>query len=89
MMNDDDDDDDYDAMHPHTHPYARPPPQIKDDNPFIGTLDYIFLSKEWRVESVLPTAHRDTVKYGPYPNKMEPSDHIMIAADLLFPDERG
>ena len=60
-------------------------PQIKDDDPFIGTLDYIFLSKEWRVKSVLPTVHRDNVKDGPYPNEIEPSDHIMIAADLLLP----
>ena len=72
-------------MHPRTHPYAILPPQIKDDDPFIGTLDYIFLSKEWRVELVLPTVHRDTVKDGPYPNEIEPSDHIMIAADLLLP----
>jgi len=55
--------------------------QIKEDDPFIGTLDYIFLSDEWEVKGVKSTVHRD-IANGPYPNKAEASDHILIAADL-------
>ena len=89
-MNDDDDDyyDDDDAMHPCKHPYARVP-QIKDNNIFIGTLDYSLQSKEWKVESVCLTVHRDTVKDGLHPDDMEPSDYIMIAADIRFPRSMG
>jgi len=57
--------------------YAR----VKEQDPFIDTLDYIFLSKDWRVMDVKPIVHRD-VANGPYPNKAEPSDHVLIAADL-------
>ena len=88
-MNDDDDDyDDDDAMHPCKHPYARVP-QIKYNNIFIGTLYYSLQSKEWKVKSVRPTVHRDTVKDGPHPNEMEPTDYIMIAADIRFPRSMG
>ncbi len=57
--------------------------KIKNDDPFIGTLDYIFLSKGcgWKVKSVDSIPHRDDVK-GPFPNDEEPSDHVAIAADL-------
>ena len=80
--------------------YAR----IKEDDPFIDTLDYIFLgdgdnsgsnsdgdseqcsnnhSDSWKVKSVKELPHRDDAG-GPFPNldHGEPSDHIMIAADL-------
>lgn len=59
--------------------YAR----IKEDDPFIDTLDYIFLSEEWKVKGVKELPHRDG-SGGPFPNldKGEPSDHILIAADL-------
>ena len=59
--------------------YAR----IKEDDPFIDTLDYIFLSEEWKVRGVKELPHRED-SGGPYPNldKGEPSDHILIAADL-------
>ena len=42
-----------------------------------------FLSPEWKVEGVMPTPRREDVM-GPFPNLdvNEPSDHIMIAADL-------
>lgn len=55
--------------------------QTKEQEPFIEVLDYIFLSKEWRVMDVKPVVHRDVVN-GPLPNKAEPSDHVMIAANL-------
>ena len=64
------------------------------DTPFIDTLDYIFISPNHDdddneygnrivVRNVLPLPHRDEVmKDGPYPNAVEPSDHVLIAADL-------
>ncbi|GKY98656.1 hypothetical protein MPSEU_000822000 [Mayamaea pseudoterrestris] len=54
-----------------------------DKEPFIDTLDYIFISKEWKVDDVLKLPHRDVAK-GPFPNldANEPSDHVLIAADL-------
>lgn len=54
---------------------------MKDDDPFIGTLDYIFLSKEWSVNGVREISKREEVD-GPFPNVDEPSDHALIAADL-------
>ena len=58
-------------------------------NEFIGTLDYVFISKnnnnnaakkDWNILQVKPTLKSD--EEGPYPNNDEPSDHIMISADL-------
>ena len=59
--------------------YAR----IKENEPFIDTLDYIFCSDEWKIEGVKPIGHRDKAG-GPFPNldRDEPSDHVVIAADL-------
>jgi 2',5'-phosphodiesterase len=59
--------------------YAR----VKEDEPFIDTLDYIFCGKQWEIVGVNPLPHRDEAG-GPFPNldKNEPSDHILIAADL-------
>jgi 2',5'-phosphodiesterase len=56
--------------------------KVKDDEPFIDTLDYIFLSSEWKVKGVRELPHRD--QCSPFPNldAEEPSDHIMIAASL-------
>lgn len=55
--------------------------RVKEQEPFIDTLDYIFLSKEWNVTGVKPILHRDEAS-GPYPNADEPSDHVLIRADL-------
>lgn len=59
--------------------------QIRDDEPFIGTLDYIFLSPGWEVSGVKSIPHRNDAG-GPFPTEAEPSDHVLIAADLLFLD---
>ena len=48
---------------------------------FIGTLDYIFLSDEWKVEDVKDTPKQDELE-GVYPDAEEPSDHVVIAASL-------
>ena len=63
--------------------------RVKEDEPFVGTLDYIFLSKgggeggksRWTVTDVERIKHRDDVK-GPLPNDDEPSDHVTVRADL-------
>ena len=59
--------------------YAR----IKEQEPFIDTLDYIFLSNAWKVKSVKLLQDRNEAG-GPFPNldRGEPSDHVLIAADL-------
>lgn len=71
---------------------------VKDDpDPFIGTLDYIFVSQKeqtsssddggkgsgewWKVHDVQKLPGKDD-SGGPFPNKKEPSDHFLIAADL-------
>lgn len=58
--------------------------KIQQEPTFIEVLDYLFLSDAWNVRDVLELPHRDTVS-GPLPNDDEPSDHIMIAADLTLP----
>jgi 2',5'-phosphodiesterase len=52
-----------------------------DDPPFIDTLDYIFVSHQIHVTDVLSLPHRNDIE-GPLPNEQEPSDHLMIAANL-------
>ncbi len=53
------------------------------ENFFVDTLDYIFLSDQWKVTKVKPIQHRTEAK-GPFPNldEGEPSDHVLISADL-------
>ncbi len=60
--------------------------KIQDQETFIETLDYIFLSKEWGVASVAPLPHRSVV-VGPLPNEGEPSDHILLSATLTLPED--
>jgi 2',5'-phosphodiesterase len=55
--------------------------KIRDDEPFIGTLDYIFLSNEWDVDDVQKISTREEYP-GPFPKDAEPSDHLLISADL-------
>ena len=52
-----------------------------DAQPFIDCLDYIFLSDEWVVNAVQDTPAWEDVN-GPLPTLTEPSDHILISADL-------
>jgi mRNA deadenylase 3'-5' endonuclease subunit Ccr4 len=58
-----------------------------DEEPFIDTLDYIFLSDDdkWAVSDVLSIPNREDSQ-GPFPNLdvQEPSDHVMIAATLSY-----
>jgi 2',5'-phosphodiesterase len=59
--------------------------RVKENDPFIDTLDYIFIFPSWRVTGVKPLSSRE-VHVGPFPNLdlKEPSDHVLIAADLEF-----
>jgi len=61
--------------------YAR----IKENPPFIDTLDYIFISESWKVEGVLELPKQQE-SGGPFPNldRGEPSDHVLIAANLAL-----
>jgi len=55
--------------------------QTSDDGPFIDTLDYLFLSEQWEVIDVLALPNRVDVA-GPLPNASEPSDHVLLYANL-------
>jgi hypothetical protein len=56
---------------------------VKKEQPFIETLDYIFISDEWDVTTVINLPSKDSLD-GPYPDAYEPSDHLMIGAELTF-----
>lgn len=72
---------DYNGREPDFTNYAK----VKDDPVFQDTLDYIFLSPgHWQVDDVEPLPHRSEVKDGPFPNEREPSDHVLIAANLVM-----
>lgn len=65
--------------------------RVKEDEPFIDTLDYIFVSRSGiAVESVRTLPHRnDEALNGPFPNHDEPSDHVLIAANLNVCSDSG
>jgi len=54
---------------------------VRDTEPFIDCLDYIFISKEFDVEDMLTLPNRADVA-GPLPIESEPSDHILLQATL-------
>jgi mRNA deadenylase 3'-5' endonuclease subunit Ccr4 len=60
----------------------------EEEDAFIGTLDYIFLSQKegdassgWTVKDTIQLPGRED-SGGPFPNENEPSDHLLIGADL-------
>lgn len=55
--------------------------KVRDSEAFIDTLDYVFLSPEWRVESTEPLPERASTS-GPLPTEDQPSDHLLLAASL-------
>eukprot|EP00939_MAST-03C_sp_MAST-3C-sp1_P000555 g555.t1 len=60
--------------------FAWPKPASES---FRETLDYVWLSKEWNVKSVLSTPTVECVRdISAYPSASEPSDHVMIGVDL-------
>lgn len=68
--------------------------RIVDQEPFIETLDYIFMSSghSWKVHEVesLETKHpaKADVKE-PLPSEHEPSDHILLSADMQLKFEES
>ena len=46
-----------------------------------GSLDYIFLSKGWKVVDTLRLPTLAEAR-GPFPSDEQPSDHLMLAATL-------
>lgn len=54
------------------------------DEPFVETLDYIFCKPNaWTVLDVKALATKDQIDLNaPYPDDREPSDHVLLAADL-------
>ena len=68
--------------HPHTFAVAA---WDKDTGPFQETLDYIFVSEHWAVEGCKALPPKGAVSALPgFPSSDEPSDHVLIAADLVF-----
>jgi 2',5'-phosphodiesterase len=55
--------------------------RVGDDPVFTETLDYIFLSPHWTVESVVTLPDRADPQR-PFPNNQEPSDHVLLGASL-------
>ena len=54
--------------------------------PFIGTLDYIFVSPQCHVIATDKLCSLDMARErGPRPTVQEPSDHLMLAADIAIP----
>ena len=51
-----------------------------NSDPFYGCLDYIFISRGWKVNNVkkLPEQLSNTT----YPSNEEPSDQLMLVSDL-------
>lgn len=56
---------------------------VVKEEPFVETLDYIFTSAEhkWGVQGVQALGPRAAVTE-PFPSEQEPSDHVLLAADL-------
>lgn len=60
-------------------------PQVHDTATFIDTLDYIFTSKHWAVDGVGQLLSKEAAEQGgPQPTADEPSDHLLIYADLTL-----
>jgi len=54
---------------------------VRQQEPFKECLDYIFMSPEWAVHSVLPVNPESKADLmGPFPDETQPSDHIMLGA---------
>lgn len=57
--------------------------QVRDEEPFIDTLDYIFMSEHWDVDTVDDLPSRESMK-GPLPIQNEPSDHLLLSAKVRY-----
>ena len=59
---------------------------VKGSSQFKDCIDYIFLSQGWKVDGVIPLLE-ETIGES-YPNEDQPSDHIMIGADLSLINQK-
>lgn len=57
---------------------------VRNTEPFIGTLDYIFLSRRVGILEMPKLPLRDEVS-GPFPNETELSDHIKLQGTFTIP----
>lgn len=61
--------------------------QVKGGDLFTETLDFMFLSPQWEVDGVDLLAPCETLG-GPFPDREQPSDHILIAGNFLLAAEQ-
>lgn len=55
--------------------------KVRDSPPFINVLDYIFLSPHWNIRNIQELPSRTSIQ-GPLPTKEEPSDHLLLSAEI-------
>ena len=61
---------------------------VLDKDCLVKVLDYIWLSPEWRVNSVQQLMKITDLKgIDSFPSNVEPSDHVLLAADLVFDEQ--
>ena len=63
----------------------------RDRCDFIACLDYVFVSSSVNVTGASPVlpSRINAPNPGPFPTAAEPSDHLMVAVDLLVPSDTG
>ena len=61
--------------------------KFSGNDQFCGTLDYIFLSPGWNVKRVKPLPSKSELGVRSLPSESQPSDHLLIYADLEQPTE--
>lgn len=54
---------------------------VRDQDPFMETLDYVFVSDHWTVNGIEELGKKSDLT-GPFPDVNEPSDHVLIAANV-------
>jgi 2',5'-phosphodiesterase len=55
--------------------------KVKDKEPFVDTLDYIWLSPHWEVKEVINLPKKEEITSF-FPNEENPSDHLLLGAEL-------
>ena len=74
----------YHAVHGREPDFTNYAQSMRDAAPFVGCLDYIFCSPHMRVLRAPALPHRGDVA-GPLPTSTEPSDHILLSAEVELP----
>lgn len=55
--------------------------KVKDKDPFMDTLDYIWVSPQWQVQEVVNLPKKEEISSF-LPNEDQPSDHLLLGAEL-------